>query len=367
MFHPKLYKKDSKGKTRYWQVERNENCYRTISGIENSESPVTSEWTVAVGKNTGKSNETSHAEQAKLEVEAMYDKKLKTGYSSSVETSGTRYIEPMLAKKWEDEKLIIGHQPMYSQPKLDGFRCVAQHTGLFSRKGEEYLSVPHIASIVQKICFDELVIFDGELYNHDLKDDFNTIASVVRKKKPSTKELDDSQDLIQYHIYDIIDARLSFNSRYTKLVLLFDKYPELHKHCRLVETKHFDNQEIMDKLYSSYLSAGYEGQMVRLDTRYENKRSKSLLKRKEFQDDEFKIVAIEEGIGNRSNMAGRVTCSLPDGRTFGAGIKGGLDLNKSLWKMKDILIGQLATIEFFNYTPDGIPRFPVFKSVREDV
>ena len=37
---------------------------------------------------------------------------------------------------------------------------------------------------------------------------------------------------------------------------------------------------------------------------YENKRTKQLLKRKEFQDAEFKIVEIVEGIGNRAGMAG---------------------------------------------------------------
>lgn len=365
MFYKKLYKKDSSGKSRIWQVERDDNCYRTISGQEDGKL-VTSEWTVAIGKNINKANETTNEQQAELEVEAIYEKKLKTGYSSDIKTSGTKYVEPMLAKNWADEKWIIGHQVMFSQPKLDGFRCVADHTGLFSRKGDEYFSVPHIASIVQKICYDEQVVLDGELYNHDLKEDFNTIASIVRKKKPSAIELQTSEKMIQYHIYDIVDTSKPFSERSKKVTELFEQYPELHKYCVVVPTHQFNTVELMNSAYEAYLNVGYEGQMIRLDTRYETKRSKNLLKRKEFQDAEFEIVAVEEGLGNRSNMAGRITCKLLNGKTFGAGISGGLSINKELWANKDNLVGQLATIQFFNYTPDGVPRFPVFKTVRQD-
>src|SRR3546814_12314723 len=71
-----------------------------------------------------------------------------------------------------------------------------------------------------------------------------------------------------------------------------------------------------------WLEEGYEGSIWRADAAYEQKRSKALRKRKEFVDDEFELVALEEGLGNWSGMAKRAICRLPDGRTFGAGIKG---------------------------------------------
>lgn len=366
MFGNTLYKTDSKGKTRIWLIEEDGAKYRTIAGLSDGKQ-VISEWTIATPKNEGRANETTAVEQARLEIDAEYDKKVRVGgYGYTLAGSGKKYVAPMLAKNWDDEKLIVGHQVMFSQPKLDGFRCIADHTGLFSRKGDEYYSVPHIASVVQKVCFDEQVVFDGELYNHELKEDFNTIASIVRKKKPSAIELQTSEKMIQYHIYDIVDTSKPFSKRAEIVDDLFQKYPELNKYCKLVETANFTTESQMNELYTKYLESGYEGQMIRLDTRYETKRSKNLLKRKEFQDAEFKISGIEAGLGNRSGMAGRVTCSLPDGRTFGAGISGGLEVNRNLWKDKESLIGQLATIQFFNYTPDGIPRFPVFKAVRQD-
>jgi DNA ligase-1 len=95
--------------------------------------------------------------------------------------------------------------------------------------------------------------------------------------------------------------------------------------------------------------------MHRLDAPYEQKRSKTLRKRKEFQDEEFKVIRIEEGLGNWSGMAKRVVCQLPDGREFGAGIKGGMERARELLNETH----HVATIQFFAYTPDGVPRFPV--------
>lgn len=365
MLHVNLYKNDSTGKARFWQVERDGAKYRTIAGVVDGKA-VTSEWTTCTPKNEGRSNETSAEKQAELEVLAMYDKKRKTGgYSDNIESSGKKYIEPMLAKKWEDEKLIVGHQIMFSQPKLDGFRCVATKDGLFSRKGDQYFSVPHIEKALYVIFAENPdLVLDGELYNHDLKDNFNEIASLVRKKKPTPAELIESEKMVQYHVYDHVDTSKPFSERIMKVNQLVAALPGV---VEVVRTTSFDTVDHLDALYAEYLEQGYEGQMIRLDTRYENKRSKTLMKRKEFQDDEFPIVSIEEGLGNRSGMAGRVTCALPDGRTFGAGIKGGVKVNGDLWTFKDALIGKKATIRFFNYTPDGIPRFPVYVDVRDDV
>ena len=66
---------------------------------------------------------------------------------------------------------------------------------------------------------------------------------------------------------------------------------EMYVH--LVPTTFCYNQDELDELYSSYMTDGYEGQMIRLDEKYENKRSKYLLKRKEFITEEFEVVSME--------------------------------------------------------------------------
>ena len=364
-----LYKKDSTGSVRIWKMEIQGENYRTIAGKQDGKQTI-SEWTTATPKNIGKENQTTGAQQAEAEVHAAYTKKLKTGYHYTLDAIGTEtLIKPMLAEKWDD-RYIIEHGRFFSQPKFDGFRCIATKDGLFSRKGEPFVACPHIIEALKPV-FEKMpdLILDGELYNHDLKDDFNKIASIIRKQKPTTMELLEAEKVIQYHIYDIVDTTKSFSIRDMSLAAIFsDFYEDIHPYCVPVKTIEVKSKDMLDALYGSYIDQGYEGQMVRMNGHYQNKRSGNLMKRKEFQDAEFKIIAIEEGLGNRSGMAGRVTLALGDDtdRTFGAGIKGGVKVNQDLWDNRPMYIGQLATIEFFAYTPDGIPRFPVFKTVRTD-
>lgn len=359
-----LFKRDSKGLIRVWYyvIEDGETGrYRTVSGLLDGKQ-IISEWTQAVAQNVGKVNETTPHQQAVKECEAMEKKKIKQGYFTRFDDvdSGT-LIKPMLANKYEDYEINF---PVYTQPKLDGVRCLATKNGLFSRRGEKLISCPHIEEALKPI-FDAhpTLILDGELYNHAFKENFNGLQSLIVRKKPTAEDFNQTKAFIQYHIYDAIE-NINFINRHVKLTnLIPQKLPLVH-----VETQIVDTQDLLDHIYSKYLSVGYEGQMIRNNVPYENKRTKHLLKRKEFQDAEFQIVAVEEGLGNRSGMAGAVICRLPDGREFGAGIMGGVEVNKRIWNTKrEDFIGKLATIRFQNYTPDGLPRFPIFYSVRENV
>ncbi len=121
----------------------------------------------------------------------------------------------------------------------------------------------------------------------------------------------------------------------------------------------------MDGYYENYLNDGYEGQMIRLDEGYENKRSKRLLKRKEFIDEEYEILGVVEGEGNRAGTAGFMEFSSKGGKSFRSNIKGDFGYLGELLKKKKSLIGKKATIKYFNLTPDGIPRFPYVTAIRD--
>jgi hypothetical protein len=88
------------------------------------------------------------------------------------------------------------------------------------------------------------------------------------------------------------------------------------------------------------------------------------LKRKEFQDAEYRIIEICEGNGNKSGMAGYAILEREDGKTFRSNIKGNHDFLKGCLKDADSLKGTYATCTFFNLTPDGIPRFPYVTKLR---
>lgn len=363
---PTIYKKSKTEKVQEWTIEVEDNRYRTIAGQQGGKKQ-TSEWTICHAKNTGKANATDDDEQAMKEAEALRKKKLEHGYFEDInQINQKQYFEPMLAESWDDRKDEVKF-PLYSQPKLDGVRCIVTKEGMFSRNGKQILSAPHIFESLSNIfnVYPHL-IFDGELYADSLADNFNRIISLVRKTKPTAKDLEESRNIIQYHIYDIPSYGEEYHNRYYYLQNLFEDYG-YPAYCTLVETKLAYNQKDMDLLYEEYLAKGYEGQMLRvLYAYYENKRSKYLLKRKTFTDEEFTILDICEGVGNRTGTAGYMVFERA-GQQFNSNIKCTFEEGAEILKNREKLIGKTATVKYFNLTPSGVPRFPyVINIARED-
>jgi len=213
-------------------------------------------------------------------------------------------------------------------------------------------------------------ILDGELYNHEYKDDFNKIMSLIKKQKPTKEELFEAEKKVQYWVYDILTGEDDQSTESERIKRRDEWFEKIDSDVLVrVPSVWVKDQEHYDKVHEHFLSLGYEGTMARMpEGKYKRAgRSQQLLKRKDFEDDEFKILDIEEGKGNRSNMAGAVICSTPRGLVFGAGIKGDEKLRLDLWNNKEKYIGKMATITFFGYTKkeDGVPRFPVYKGINE--
>ena len=157
---PTIYKRDSKGKVREWRMEVDGDRYRTVSGLQDGEH-ITTEWTVAEGKNTGRANATTPEQQAVLEVESQYEKKLKVDYHENQDDiDNAKIYKPMLAKKWEDRRAKIDWKDdkVHIQPKLDGIRCIAMRQGLFSRTGKPIVAVPHIFEQLNHCLMSILVL-----------------------------------------------------------------------------------------------------------------------------------------------------------------------------------------------------------------
>jgi DNA ligase 1 len=349
----KIYKKDVVGNTRVWWAEvgenENEGFWRTHSGTINGEI-MTSEWKYAEAK-----RQDSSTEQALFNATAEMKKKLRVDYKETLdEIDDARFsiIRPMLANEYVG---WIG--PCYAQPKLDGMRCMANRDGLWTRTNKKIISTPHIEGALKS--FFQIypnIILDGELYNHELHDNFNLIMSLAKKTKPSFEALERSKELIQYWIYDFYDLlnpNMLFGERLIRLYGML--YPS--ESIRQVPTFIARTEQDLDLDYMTLLENGFEGQIVRLDAVYEEKRSSNLLKRKEFVDEEFELIDIEEGQGQWSGFAKRAVCALPDGRKFGAGISGTQEFCLDLLNAKNKY--HLVTVKYHALTPDGIPRFPI--------
>jgi len=350
-----IYKKTKTGATQEWTIEVVDNKYRTHSGQVGG-AITTNEWTLCYGKNVGKANGTTDEQQAMAEAVAKRTKKLESGYFEDVNNiNEQQYFEPMLAAKWEDYKDKIQY-PIYSQPKLDGIRCIVTKAGMFSRNGKPIVSAPHIRKALDKLFKHEPhLILDGELYADKFANDFNKIVSLVKRTKPTAEDLMDSEKQIEYHVYDVPSVDETFTGRWRELDELALDFPNCVKK---VETHIITEEFYITDWYENYIERGYEGQMLRLDSKYENKRSKSLLKHKTFVDEEYTIKDICEGEGNRTGTAGYMVFETAEGKPFKSNVKGTWDETAEMLKNKKKLIGKLATIKYFNLTPDGIPRFP---------
>jgi DNA ligase-1 len=358
---PPLYKRDSKGKIRELTIEIGyDDAWsagtRSTAGILNGKL-VTSGWKESSPKNVGKSNATSALTQAEAEAQANWDKKSEKEYFTDINLVDTyEKFKPMLAGDYTKQRVQVTSG--YSQPKLDGIRCVANSSGLWTRAGKAITSCPHIWSAVKPILdANPTMTLDGELYNQELKDDFNKITSLVRKLKSTDEDIEESKNLVQYHVYDLQDSR-SPNDSFSIRSAVIDHV--INSNClylKKVPTSLAVDQEELDELYANYMTDGYEGQMVRQNTRYENKRSNGLLKRKQFITEEFPVVTMLEGQGNWAGHVKKFALVLPSGETCGAGVRGTQEVLKKLWETGES--PTWATLRYFGLTPDGVPRFPV--------
>jgi DNA ligase-1 len=360
---PKLYKRDTTGKIREWTIQYGWNLdetqagTRVISGLQDGKK-VTSEWYIKEAKNVGRANATTNITQAKAEAQSEWDKRVEKEYFEDIASIDSyTAFKPMLANDFTKTPVDSG----ITQPKLDGIRCIANGRGLYSRANKPIVAVPHIAEALKDfIANNPTITLDGELYNHELKDNFQKITSLVRKTvNIGEQELAESAELVQYHVYDMFDSAnpdMIFMERYNWLQENL-KTADVGDSIVKVSTHICDTPKAIDIMYGDYTTAGYEGQMIRQNTPYEFKRTKNLLKRKEFITEEYRVVEVQEGNGNWAGYAKRFILELADGTQFSSGVRGSQDKLAQLLKDKDTITW--ATCRYFELSNDGVPRFPV--------
>ena len=275
-------------------------------------------------------------------------------------------IKPMLAYK-VDAKPIDWTDKVYMQPKLDGVRCVIQLNDkgaihAYSRTGKPWLNINHILKML-KPFFDEQpdVILDGELYNHDLRNDFEKIISLVRKQKPTEDMRLESAKLVQFHCYDYANGNDNYETRMNNLVVA-----DLYSYCvKYVPTTCIteDQAQIQHQLN---LDEGYEGSILRLDAPYQCKRSYNLQKFKDFHDTEATIIGYVDGKGKREGTLGKFLMQDDDGVEFGCPPGKGYNYKMLANMLTNIhnYIGKRATFTYFERTKAGSYRHPLFKTLR---
>jgi len=135
-------------------------------------------------KNVGKANYLSPEMQAQEMVMQEVGKKERSNYFETPELARKNKLWlPMLAHKFKNHQKKIPF-PRYSQPKLDGARCniywcdIEQKVVVRTRTGKPYFTADHLVAELREICeMNKDLVFDGELYNHAFRHDFEKIMS----------------------------------------------------------------------------------------------------------------------------------------------------------------------------------------------
>jgi DNA ligase-1 len=275
-------------------------------------------------------------------------------------------IKPMLAYK-VDAKPIDWTKKVYMQPKLDGVRCVIQlndkgEVYAYSRTGKPWLNIEHILQDLKPFFKENpTIILDGELYNHDLRNDFEKIISLVRKQKPTADNKAESKQLVQFHCYDYT-SNCDCNDPGIYSVRMNALYSYCVKYVPTTSVAE-DQAQIQHQLN---LDEGYEGSILRLDGPYQCKRSYNLQKFKDFHDTEATIIGYVDGKGKREGTLGKFLMQDDDGVEFGCPPGKGYNYKMLADMLTNIhnYIGKRATFTYFERTKAGSYRHPLFKTIR---
>ena len=394
-----LISKDSKGKIRVVNIsydwDKDLNGYVIRRFISQYGGKITTQPIILVdkGKGIGKARRTV-SEQAKLEYDSRVNKYMDKGYKKlpkSIDlytkeeldallpeetTDSEGNLKPMLAKDFHDVATsVLEKQWWYASRKIDGVRCLMFvkdgeiHTS--SRGGKNYdNSTYHITCNpkLKKFMLDNpTLILDGELYVHGYS--LQTLSGLARLKKET-----DKCDELQYYIYDIVDTSKTFEERLEVLDHIKDELQ-----LDFDPNKTFENGDLqiqmvphikvegwvqIKKIHDSYVKEGFEGAVIRRpDKKYGvNKRTNDMVKVKEYQDGEFKIIGFSEGLRPEDMV---FVCVTEDGKEFEAKPIGPRELKHEYLERMSEIVGKMATVKYFSFSDGGTPTQPVLKCIRD--
>lgn len=291
-----------------------------------------------------------------------------------------------LAMEYTEEVFQTGlkkYKKAFLSRKLDGMRLITivhQKTITFySRVGNVVTSLDVLKKDIQGLVNDQLhdeeleegVVFDGEIVSLDGdKEDFKRTISEVRQIDKQMKDP-------HYFIFDVLTLGEFQGSKESSL--LEDRLKKLvdilsgTKYCHLLEQIEWspDNQT---KLIEKAKKQGWEGIMVRMNTIYEAKRTKNLLKYKFIQDGEYsvkKVIIVDMPFPNASGgetikkavksvIIEHKNCEVNVGSGFSADERLKYAKNPELLEGKTILVNYQE--EFMDKNGYSL-RCPIFKAL----
>lgn len=255
----------------------------------------------------------------------------------------------------------------FVQPKLDGVRCYINKTGAYSRNHKQFHNAKHITTeLTQFFADNPNITLDGELYNHNYRNNFNKIISLVRKQKPTQADKFESASQLQFHCYDMFDSdNLSYDfvSRTLNIASFKSKYG--WRSIQEVDTNVVFSDKHVQSFHTTNKTNGYEGSILRTNAPYDQRRSNNLQKVKDWSDTEITITGFVEGKGKFKSGLGKFLGVDSDDRVVEVPWPTlTIPQRQLIWSARESYIGQPLTFEYFERTPSGAYRFPRAKAMR---
>ncbi|CAF2973551.1 unnamed protein product [Rotaria socialis] len=255
----------------------------------------------------------------------------------------------LLAETWSED---IDPTDWWMSEKLDGVRAYWSGSNFYSRQGNLFHVPDFFKAALPKVPLD------GEIWcGRGL---FQKCISIV--KKQANKVVPDDYKFLTYLIFDAPSHGGKYEDR---VKWLQTNIPQDDDKCyaSVVGVKKCQGLADLKQCLAEVNAAGGEGIMLRKPgSRYENKRSSTLLKVKTFYDEEALVIGHKPGKGNCTGMLGALECQLPNGKRFDVGSGFTMDQRRKPPKK-----GSVITFKFQELSNAGSPRFPVFLRLRTDL
>lgn len=292
-------------------------------------------------------------------------------------TDANGFKKFMCAKDYNDisTKVYDKIAHWHGSRKIDGVRAglyyVDGEVKSASRGGGHYdNATKHIRNhpkLVEFFTNHPDIVLDGELYIHGRS--LQYISGLARTEI----DVDNECDELEFWIYDIM-ADKAFSDRLEtleeikeELSLGFDvehKFSNSDLKLRMVPHEKVSGWLEIKNLHDRYVSEGFEGVVIRdpSKTYGYGKRTNDMIKIKEYQDGEFEITGLSEGL-REEDMC--FTCVTKEGLSFEAKPMGSRELKQEYRKNLDTIIGKMATVKFFYFSDKGVPLQPCVKCIRD--
>jgi DNA ligase-1 len=228
--------------------------------------------------------------------------------------------------------------------KLDGIRAYWDGKELKSKNGN---TIHAPKWFVKDFPPFEL---DGELWTK--REDFENIQSIVLCDTPTDKWKE-----ITYNIFEVPNHEGNFTHR----LKFAKKYIQGIKHVKIINQIKCKSREHLNRFLNEVEKLGGEGVIIKNPKlSYFTGRSSNILKVKNFDDMEGKVISINKGRGKFKNMMGSLTLLLENNVTFKLG--GGFNM---MQRKNPPTIGKYITFKYYGLTKKKKPKFASFLRVRE--